>query len=162
MAFTTHHVLIRGRLTNVAPDNPALLATAASSVAEIDSLAINGVDADMRKFTGGELSAIKSAIKQFVVDKLDFNVGSPSFTGAGNGTLVVNSYNALAAVVETWTVTMLTATTYTVVGTVTGSTSNGNTAVAAGVYDNGILNFTVTPGVTPFEAGDAWTIAVTY
>lgn len=162
MAFTTHHVLIRGRLTNVAPDNPALLATAASATAEIDSLVVNGVDADLRRFVSGELSAIKSAMKQFIVDKLDFTVGSPAFTGAGNGTLVVNSYNALAAVVETWTITMLTATTYTVVGSVSGATSNGNTAVAAGVYDNGILNFTVTPGLTPFEAGDAWTISVTY
>ena len=162
MAFTTHHVNIRARLTNVANDNPALLATAASSTAEIDSLVINGVDADMRKFVGSELTAIKSAIKQFIVDKLDFAVGTPTFTGTGNGTLVVNSYNALAAVVETWTVTMLTATTYSVVGSVSGATANGDTTVAAGVYDNGILNFTVTVGGTPFVAADNWTIAVTY
>lgn len=162
MAFTTHHVLVRARLTNVAPDNPELLATAASSTCELDGLTINGVDADIRKFVAGELTAIKSAIKQFVVDKLDFTVGSPSYTGTGDGTLVVNSYNALAAAVETWTITMLTATTYTVVGSVTGATSNGDTTVAAGVYDNGILNFTVTVGATPFIAGDNWTIAVTY
>lgn len=162
MAFTTHHVVVRARLTNAAPDNPALLATAAASTCELDGLTINGVDADMRKFVAGELTAIKSAIKQFVVDKLDFTVGSPTYTGTGNGTLVVNSYNALAAVVETWTITMLTATTYSVVGSVSGATANGDTTVAAGVYDNGILNFTVTVGGTPFVAGDHWTIAVTY
>lgn len=162
MAFTTHHVVVRGRLTNVAPDDPALLATAASSTCEIDGLTINGVDADIRKFVSGELNAIKAAIKQFVVDKLDFTVGTPSYTGTGDGTLVLNSYNALNTVVETWTITMLTATTYSVVGSVTGATANGNTAVAAGVYDNGILNFTVTVGATPFVASDNWTIDVTY
>jgi len=162
MAFTTHFVNIRGRLTNVAPSDPALLATAASSTPVIDGLTVNGVDADMRRFASGELDAIKNAMKQFIVDKLDFTVGAPVFTGTGNGTLVLNSYNALTAVVETWTITMLTATTYSVIGSVSGNTGNGDTTIAAGVYDNGILNFTVTVGSTPFVGGDNWTISVTY
>lgn len=256
MAFTTHHVVVRGRLTNVANDDPALLATAASSTCELDGLTVNGVDADLRKFVAGELNAIKSAIKQFVVDKLDFAIGTPtqvahgngtvvvntvdagaptetwtiqfltattysvvgSVSGAqangdltvaagvydvpalvnftvtaggtaftvadkfsfvvtagapavagvvthqaiGNGTVVLNSYNALATVVETWTLTFLSPTTYSVVGSVTGATDNGDTTAAAGVYDNGFLNFTVTVGGTAFCVGDKWTIAVTY
>lgn len=162
MAFTTHHVVIRGRLTNIAPSDPSLLATAASSSVVIDGLTINGVDADLRKFVSGELSAIQAALKQFIVDKLDFTIEAPIYTGVGDGILILNSYNALNTLVETWTITMLTATTYSVVGSVSGSTIDGNITVDAGVYDNGIINFTVTVGTTPFIAGDKWIIVVTY
>lgn len=85
--------------------------------------------------------------------------GAVTHDPIGNGTVVVNSYNGITAVVETWTITFLTATTYSVTGSVTGASTPGNMAVAAGVYDNGIFNMTVTAGATPFVPGDKWTIA---
>lgn len=160
MAFTTHHVMIRARLQNAAPDNPELLATAAASSPVIDAIAINGVDADMRRFEAGELINIETAIKQFVVDKLDFAVGSPTQVPHGNGTVVVNSVDA-GAPTETWTIQFLTPTTYSVVGSVTGATANGNTTVAAGVYINSKINVTVTAGGTPFTVADKFTFVVT-
>jgi hypothetical protein len=161
MAFTTHHVMIRARLQNLAADDPSLLATAASATPVIDAIAINGVDADMRRFESAELSTIEAAIKQFVVDKLDFAVGAPTQVPHGNGTVAVNTVDADAPT-ETWTIQFLTPTTYTVTGSVSGVKANGNTTVAAGVYDvPDLVNFTVTVGGTPFTVADKFTFVVT-
>lgn len=61
-------------------------------------------------------------------------------------------------VAEVWTITATSATNFTV----TGSVSGAKAAATVGVpYNNGIISFIITAGVTPFVATDAFTQTVT-
>jgi phage tail sheath protein FI len=62
------------------------------------------------------------------------------------------------AVLETWTLTAQSATTFTVAGSVSGSQG---TATIGTEYNNGIIAFTVYPGTNAFVAGDVFTFAIT-
>lgn len=79
-----------------------------------------------------------------------------SYTGTGNGTMtgIAADINALD---ETWTITLLTPTTFSVTGSVSGPTAVGVVGVA---YDNNFLNFTINAGATPFVAADEFTVTL--
>ncbi len=160
MKFTTHHIIIRGRLLNNTPSDSSLVSSAILSEPVIDGLNINGVDADLRKFKNDDLIEIQNSMKNFIIKKLNFNISDPVFSGKGNGFLRVNSYNSLSLSEESWKITMLDSDNYTVVGTVSGVMRNGNILVDAGVYNNDIINFTICNGIIPFSEGDFWVINV--
>jgi hypothetical protein len=80
---------------------------------------------------------------------------APGNTGNGTVGAIVGKANKPSEVI---TITMLTATTFTVVGSVSGAMPNG---AALGAYTSDIINFTITVGGIPFVAGDNFTITVT-
>ena len=79
---------------------------------------------------------------------------TPDVGNTGDGEIVSLVADDLA-VPETWTITLTSATAFTVNGTVSGVSSPG---VVGSPYDNNRLNFTMLAGVTPFIAGDEFTI----
>lgn len=79
---------------------------------------------------------------------------APANTGNGSISAIVGKVGGVS---ETITITMLTATTFSVVGSVSGAMANG---AALGAYTSAIINFTITAGGTAFIAGDNFTIAV--
>lgn len=81
-------------------------------------------------------------------------VATPDLGNTGDGEIVSLLADELA-VPETWTITLTSATAFTVSGTVSGVSSPG---VVGSPYDNNRLNFTLLAGVTPFIAGDEFTI----
>lgn len=84
-------------------------------------------------------------------------VSTPVFVGVGNGVMGSLSVNATTGVPETWTVTFISATVYSVTGSVSGPQGNGTTGI---LYNNGIVSFLITAGVTPFSPGDTFTFTV--
>lgn len=80
-----------------------------------------------------------------------------TYSGVGTGTLD-NLLPSGIAIEETWTVTFDSATTFQVVGSVTGPTSAG---VVGAAYDNGYITFTATAGVTPWQNLDEFQIDLT-
>jgi len=77
------------------------------------------------------------------------------YSGTGTGTL--GSYSGGAdSVAETFTITATGATTFTVVGSVTGSLPN---ATVGTPYAEGEIEFTITAGGTAFVSGDQFTIS---
>jgi hypothetical protein len=163
MAFKIYEVVARARMTSGTNDDPRLVASASGATAVLETLTVNGVEVALAGMGTTEKATLTAALKAAVVDKLDLVVpatGTADGGNTGNGTVTVVTANGLTAVAETWTISFLTATTYTVTGSVTGATANGNSAVAAGVYNNGYIQFTVTAGVTPFVLGDEFTIAI--
>jgi hypothetical protein len=78
-----------------------------------------------------------------------------ALTGTGNGDLI--NYNGTAtSVAETWTLTATSATTFTVVGSVSGAQAN---ATVGTPYTTARIAFTITAGGTPYVAGDQWKIS---
>ena len=96
-----------------------------------------------------------------LLDRLDFFLtgsGSAfgvSYAGAGDGRLTAYRGGG-AAIAQTFTVTALSDTTFSVVGSVTGSHANATVGVA---YSNPRVAFTITAGAVPFQAGDAFTFS---
>ena len=90
------------------------------------------------------------------------NASTPSLilsTGStANGTLLELTVNQTNAVLETWTITAQSETTFTVVGSVSGSTG---TVEIGNIYNNGLISFTVYPGTQAFTAGDMFTTKIT-
>lgn len=84
--------------------------------------------------------------------------GTPSFTGTGNGTVTNFLVNQTTGVEELWTLEAVSATQFNVSGFVSGTQ---NVATVGVPYNNGIVAFTINAGVTPFIAGDTFTINVT-
>lgn len=84
--------------------------------------------------------------------------GAPSFTGTGNGTLDSFVVNQATGEAELWTFEAVSATQFNVSGFVSGTQ---NVATVGVPYNNGIIAFTITAGVTPFIAGDTFTVNVT-
>lgn len=78
------------------------------------------------------------------------------FTGVGNGDLI-DYLGTATSVAETFTLTATNSTTFTVVGSVSGSYAN---ATVGTPYSNAKIAFTITAGATPYQAGDVWTINV--
>jgi flagellar hook protein FlgE len=83
--------------------------------------------------------------------------GTPVFTGTGNGTMSAVTAGA-AAVPETITMTATSATTFSVVGSVSGALG---TATVGTPFTSGQLNFTLAAGSTAFVAGDKFTVGTT-
>lgn len=75
-----------------------------------------------------------------------------AYTGTGNGTLTAYDGGA-DSVAETFTITASDATTFAVVGSVSGSLGN---ATVGSAFAHANLNFLLTAGATPFVAGDTW------
>lgn len=84
-------------------------------------------------------------------------VATAALGNTGNGTINGLVPDTLA-VPETFTVTMLSPTTFQVSGTVSGLSGSGVVNVP---FDNNRLNFTLVPGTTAFVAGDEFTVVVT-
>ena len=83
-------------------------------------------------------------------------------TGAGNGTmtnikpdssLLASSPNAS----EVWTITFTSATAFDVSGSVSGQSASGTVGVN---YDNNYVNFLITAGNVPFQAGSKFTLTL--
>jgi phage tail sheath protein FI len=83
---------------------------------------------------------------------------SLSAGSTADGTLSDLEVNQTAAVLETWTITAQSATTFTVVGSVSGSQGTATLGVD---YDNGLIAFTILPGSSMFVAGDIFTVQIT-
>lgn len=81
----------------------------------------------------------------------------PVKTGTGNGTMTSVAVDQNTAVPETWTVTATSATNFTVSGSVSGAQA---AATVGTPYNNGIVSFLITAGVTPFVASDNFVFAV--
>lgn len=90
-------------------------------------------------------------------DAFQFAVDYQATAGSGNvgNGKVVSLMTDTLAVAEQWTITFTTATSFQVVGTVSGTTGAG---VVGSPYDNNRINFTVLTGSTPFAAGDTFTV----
>jgi len=78
--------------------------------------------------------------------------------GTANGTLTKVVANRASAIAETWTLTSTNATTFTVVGSLSGSKANATVGVD---YDNGIIAFLLTAGTTAFHTGGATVFTIT-
>jgi len=81
---------------------------------------------------------------------------TPSFTGAGNGTIA--ALGGSASVAEVITVTFSSATAFAVVGSVSGALGAG---VVGTPFVSTKVNLTVTAGGTAFSSGDVFTFSVT-
>lgn len=78
-----------------------------------------------------------------------------AYSGDGNGELTGWS-GGVDSVAETFTITMLSATDFDVVGSVSGSIGYGTVGVT---FSDTKLEFDITEGSQPFIAGDFWTIS---
>lgn len=76
------------------------------------------------------------------------------FTGVGTGDLTAYLGTA-ASVAETFTLTAINATTFSVVGSVSGALAD---ATVGTPYTSAKLAFTLTAGGTAYQAGDVWTL----
>jgi flagellar hook protein FlgE len=81
--------------------------------------------------------------------------GAPGYTGTGNGVMSAVTAGA-ASVAETITMTATSATSFSVVGSVSGALG---TATVGTPFTSGQIGFTITAGSTAFIAGDAFTVA---
>lgn len=77
------------------------------------------------------------------------------YVGDGNGRMV-DWAGGVDSVAETFTVTMLDASDFQVIGSVTGSVGYGSVDTP---FSAGEIEFTIESGSTAFSAGDAWTIS---
>lgn len=157
------NAIVRGRLTgSVSTDDLKSLTVINAGTFVIDGINVNGADTDLRKYSSGELSALTSAMKQILVDELDFTIGTPTpgFTNVGGGS-VGSTSSANGSLAETWTITCTNATvpaTFSVSGSTTGLLDNS--AVAGTAFTLGPLHFTVTASGAAFAVGDYFTVAV--
>ncbi len=78
-----------------------------------------------------------------------------SYAGVGDGTF--EGYRGgTASIAETFTITALSSSTWTVVGSVSGSLPNASTGSP---YSQSKLAFTIVAGATAFQAGDQWILS---
>ena len=78
-----------------------------------------------------------------------------TYAGVGDGRLTEYRGGG-AAVAQTFTITATSATTFSVVGSVTGSHADATVGVP---YSNPRVGFTIVDGATPFQAGDVFTLS---
>lgn len=93
-------------------------------------------------------------------DKFQFNLtyeASAAASNVGNGRITGLISDTLA-IPETFTVTLTSPSTYSVIGDVTGIADVG---VLNSPFDNQKINFTLVPGSNAFDVGDSFTITVT-
>ena len=178
MSINSYEVFVHVRLQNSAYADPSLIATASGATAVLDEIVVNGRESDLRDYGPAELTAIKAAVKQAVVDFLDIPIATPAGPtgGTGNGTISAISVGRGVAVNEVWTITSTSASAFTVSGSVTGSYAPGftlgSTTVGASstfthptvdAKGRSILQFTLTVGSTAFNttAPTVFTVTVT-
>jgi hypothetical protein len=77
-----------------------------------------------------------------------------TYTGTGNGTMT-NILPQSLAIPETWTITLTSATAFTVTGSSSGPQAGGTVGAP---YNNGFISFKLNAGSTPFVAGDQFTV----
>lgn len=116
--------------------------------------------------TGNRAFVVRANIDLTDASSTFISLGTPAliastetFVGIGNGTLgsVTATNNTVKP--QTFTVTMTSATTFTVSGSLVGFVGTGTTGAA---FTSGSVNFTITAGLTAFAAGDTFTFAVGY
>lgn len=83
---------------------------------------------------------------------------APTFVGVGNGGLAGIGVNQLTGQAETWSFTAMNATTFNVVGFLSGPQGNATVGVP---YNNGIITFVITAGAVPFGPNDSFTLVIT-
>lgn len=151
--------------------------TATSPFVKPETISVIMTSASDFSVTGSESGIIGNGLVgvPFVSTKVNFtvNAGSTPFSaddyfqfdlvyvpttynGTGNGKMT-NLAADVNALDETWAVTFIDSTNFTVEGSISGATSAG--AVGA-FYDNNYINFTITAGSTAFVAGDEFTVAL--
>lgn len=94
-----------------------------------------------------------------------YSVATVAYTGTGDGNIRATSagtnntigVNQTTGVAENWTVTATNATTFSVVGSISGAQAN---ATVNTQYNNGIVSFFITTPTTAFVAGDVFTFTV--
>jgi len=85
------------------------------------------------------------------------DTANQSYSGTGDGTLSFAGKAVNSAAFETWTITAISATEFTVVGSISGAQANATVGIA---YNNGILRFVIYAGATPFVATDEFTLII--
>jgi Zn-dependent metalloprotease len=101
--------------------------------------------ADMYRDWIGKLPTFEES--EIAVDDSDLLVG--------NGT-ITDTERSETSVTEVWTVTAINATTFSVVGSVSGAKAN---ATVGELYDNQIVQFKINDGAIDFAAGDTFLIS---
>ena len=82
-----------------------------------------------------------------------FSASTPIYYGGGNGTISSVTVNPLTAVVQSWLLTAITSTTFSVVGSITGAEATLNTGA---LYTCSQFSLTITAGSIPFAAGEQY------
>lgn len=78
-----------------------------------------------------------------------------AYTGTGDGVLV-KPFKFLGSPTESWTIIATSATTFSVVGSVSGAAADATVDV---LYDNSIIRFLIEDGATAFVSGDEFTLS---
>jgi len=124
---------------------------------EIGTIKGEGVQGNMQR-TGNENFLLK--IRQLLTGRAW--IEDTSYSGTGDGVIQLAD-SAVGAPSETWTLTVTDDTTpgseiWSVTGSVSGAQANATTGVP---YDNSIIKFTISAGVTNFVNTDSWTLTAT-
>lgn len=83
------------------------------------------------------------------------------FSGTGNGTLVATPGTDAFSAQQIWTLTAITSTTFTVLGSKVSVLPAPYDVLTVGTpYSNGLFNATITAGSTPFASGDTFKFRV--
>lgn len=71
MTYRIYDVTVRARMTSATEDDPTLEASAAGATPVLEAVVINGVEVALSSMATSEKEAIRDALQQAVVDKLD-------------------------------------------------------------------------------------------
>lgn len=107
--------------------------------------------------TGSRLSLVSKTPGQAGNLTISGAPGSPSFSGAGNGS-ISGLVGGSASVPETYTIAATDANHFSVTGSVSGLLG---TATAGTAFTSNKIGFTIAAGTVPYEAGDTFTAATT-
>ena len=145
----------------VRPESIDVILTSATDFTVVGSNSgIIGTGVVGTPFTSSKVNfTVTAGLTPFSADdyfEFDLVYAPTSYVGTGNGTMTGLAAD-VNAIDETWTVTLTSATTFTVSGSISGPTAAGIVGVA---YDNNFLNFTLDAGSTPFVAGDEFMITL--
>lgn len=109
---------------------------------------------DMVPYDGGATPELNKA-DRFEIQIINATgIVSSNYDGVGNGTFTL--VRQRGSVAEDWTLTAISATTFTVVGSFSGSQQNATVGIP---YNNGIVSFLISDGSTDFLAGDEYTFS---
>jgi phage tail sheath protein FI len=106
---------------------------------------------------GNRAYVVRASVDLADSDIITLTATPPGFTGTGNGTLASIGINQDTAVAELWTITATSPTTFSVEGFVSGPQGNATVGVP---YNNGVISFTITAGLTPFVATDEFSLNI--
>lgn len=148
--------------------------TVVSPMVQLESFTLVATSASSFNLTGSKsgLIGIATVGVPFTSNKVNFTINAgavsfaagdyftfslqytaSSFTGTGNGK-VTSLLPGDLATAEVWSVDFLSATTFTVMGSISGPTADGTVGAP---YDNGYIGFTINQGTIPFALGDSFT-----